>query len=948
MTKHSLAVLTKKYRTILLKCALANAAMFVTFFAATPAMAISDPPHDNLDYAAELQNETIENLNFNGLDRKAGAFAGRTLTINGIFQDNTLGRMLQINGVYPTNVDDAEDNAAANAYIDANLTGTVIVNDDVPNGGFTLYNGKLQLGNTAANKRIMMLDIEGPSTLSLQNGAINTLEVTQDFYGNNAGNGGRSVLNLELDFDALNSNANANMDKLYLRTTVMVASHLGDAVIKVTSVNVIRDGTAASGVYMAGEDIDVFDNEASIARGAIAVTDATSSDGTLTATSGGYTYTFRKSANGVVSVTRTGSGQGGNPLPVEQTLAAAIADQTVNTFSATGNVPVDSNLGTLAGDARSLTINGNNHLGYVINGNGHAGVTVNAGQTLTIERATLSGFTMAVTNAGTTTISRSTVNSPLSNSRTMNISDSVLNAAVANTRDIIINGNVTLNAAMNGTVDINPTTGTLILGENADLSGADLALGKVKFALPATAVEAPIVNANSAAEISLDVDMSHVARDNAVRYDLTATTTGYTLLNPNNNRYAFSDGAFSLEQYKADPEHYAFNEAWHGGTLYILRLASSGEAAVEDLRNKGVHVSANEEKAMAGLDDGVMERLSVNHKAAAQKINDMLERMAADTTQVKQILREVAPEAAPAASVTASSNADAVLNVVGGRMGGGSPVAAAGGEISSKGHSGGDYTAGALSAWAQGLYNKADLHKTDGFDSSSAGFAAGFEYAVNDSVKAGFGYAYTGTDIDTERSTTDVDTHTGFVYGEYKPENLYVNGVLSYGHSTYDETTRLAGLNSEYRANTFAAQAMTGYSFGNITPEAGLRYTSVRQRSYTNALGAEMASRTTDTWTGVAGVNAAASFREDGLTAIPNAKLALTYDFKRDGQARTVTLANGSSYIANGESMKRFGVEAGIGITALIGRTEIGLSYEGKFKEHYCDHTGLINIRYNF
>ncbi len=216
-------------------------------------------------------------------------------------------------------------------------------------------------------------------------------------------------------------------------------------------------------------------------------------------------------------------------------------------------------------------------------------------------------------------------------------------------------------------------------------------------------------------------------------------------------------------------------------------------------------------------------------------------------------------------------------------------------------------------------------------------------------MKAGFGYAYTDTDIDTARSKTDVDTHTGFVYGEYKPNNFYVNGVLSYGHSKYDETTRLAGLKSDYRADTFAAQAMAGYTFGILTPEAGLRYTSVRQKAYTNALGARMSGKTLDTWTGVAGLKASKSFRAGKTTITPDAKLALTYDFKRDGQARTVTLANGSSYVAEGENMKRFGVEAGVGISAKIGNhTDISLSYEGKFKDHYTDHTGLINFKYNF
>ena len=47
--------------------------------------------------------------------------------------------------------------------------------------------------------------------------------------------------------------------------------------------------------------------------------------------------------------------------------------------------------------------------------------------------------------------------------------------------------------------------------------------------------------------------------------------------------------------------------------------------------------------------------------------------------------------------------------------------------------------------------------------------------------------------------------------------------------------------------------------------------------------------------------------------------------------------------------MKRFGVEAGGTIGVTIGNdSEIMLSYEGKFKKDYQDHTGLINFKYHF
>ena len=490
-----------------------------------------------------------------------------------------------------------------------------------------------------------------------------------------------------------------------------------------------------------------------------------------------------------------------------------------------------------------------------------------------------------------------------------------------------------------GTINIDEGQ-TLNIGEGS-LSADSISGGTIKLSLPSTEVSSAIITASSATDVSLDIDMSKVSRENAVHYVLTSTDSGYILTNVNNSRYAFSRGAFSLEDYKTDPTSYLFDTNWAGGELYILRLATAGEAAVENLKEIGVSVSSAEEKAIEALSDEVIETLAPAQKAVVQKINSLLDSASGNAAQTKQILREIAPETAPSASSTASSNAIAVMNVVNGRMGGGDETI--------RGRSGGDYTSGALSAWAQGMYNKADLHKNDGFDSDTSGFAAGFEYNVNDAVKVGIGYAYADTEISTARSKTDVDTHTGFVYGEYKPDNFYVNGTLSYGHSKYDETTNSIGLNSEYHVNTFAGQLMAGYTFDFLTPEAGLRYVGVRQRGYTDALGAKMSAQTLDGWTWVGGVKASKSFRMGKTAITPDAKIMATYDFKRDGQARTITLANGSAYVANGENMKRFGIETGVGLSVNIGnKVDVGLSYEGKFKDHYTDHTGLINFKYNF
>ena len=654
----------------------------------------------------------------------------------------------------------------------------------------------------------------------------------------------------------------------------------------------------------------------------------------------------------------------GQPLDykyIRQSLEKAYSDYNNNLDDYSANVTIADS---------TITMNGTSALANYTFADDEKGkitvnnstVTANGTNTISAAKGTISfasGSTLAVSSGATLSIvSKDNNTVSFDGASSLNLAGT-LNGNVSGGTVAFNSASARFNGALSGTVDLkfndNYTFGN-INTSNATLSTITIADGKTldigESTLAATNISGGILTATltdaaktsaivtaSATNVTLALDMSKASRDEVFEYKIT-DGTGFTFGDYNPNRYAVSSTLFDPE----DAKTIGMLDGWSGGKLYILRLATAGEAAVEDLKNIGISVSANEEKAIEALNDEVIEKLAPSQKAAVQKINDLLDTLAGNVAQIKQVLREVAPEAAPSASQTASSNAGAVISVVGTRMGGGSPAPAAG-----SGRSGGDYTAGAGSVWAQGMYNKAKLDKTDGFDSDSTGFAAGFEYAFNDSVKAGVGYAYTTTDIDTDRSKTDVDTHTGFVYGEYKPDNFYVNSVLSYGHSKYDETTRLAGLKSDYRANTFAGQIMSGYTFGFLTPEAGLRYTSVRQRSYTNALGAQMASKTLDTWTGVAGLKASKSFRSGKTTITPDAKLALTYDFKRDGQARTVTLANGSSYVAEGDNMKRFGVELGAGVSVKVGNnTDIGLSYEGKFKDHYTDHTGLINVKYNF
>ena len=327
-----------------------------------------------------------------------------------------------------------------------------------------------------------------------------------------------------------------------------------------------------------------------------------------------------------------------------------------------------------------------------------------------------------------------------------------------------------------------------------------------------------------------------------------------------------------------------------------------------------------------------------------------------DTTAGKKAyvdaLTAVAPEVAPAIQQTSTETANQVFGAVSTRLTGGSI------STGSEGMSSGDSNPDAA-VWVQGMFNKSkldDTSKAKGFDADSNGVALGIEKFVNKDVKVGAGYAYTNTDIDGFMRSTDVDTHTAILYGEYKPSNWYVNGIATYGWSDYSEDKNVAGVGvkADYDVETFGLQAMTGYDmqvkgFG-FTPEAGLRYVHIKQDAYKDSADQKVSGNNSDILTGVIGAKVSKNFElSNGMNIKPEARIAATYDLFNDDVNSVVTLANGSAYAVNGEALDRFGMEFGAGVTAeLNSQVELSLGYEGKFREDYQDHTGLINAKYKF
>lgn len=390
-----------------------------------------------------------------------------------------------------------------------------------------------------------------------------------------------------------------------------------------------------------------------------------------------------------------------------------------------------------------------------------------------------------------------------------------------------------------------------------------------------------------------------------------------------------------------------FNNSF-SNAMYSFEGDGNGNYTVKQIAT-AADVAGKENPGLSGAAEAWTDNGGFGNKTQQDMAEHLNELAQNNPEAYKKALQSLAPENSHKIQFATSENTNQVFGAVGSRLSGGCGFYCTG----SEGRASGDEAFQRSMVWTQGLYNKAKLSRADGFDAKSSGVAMGAERYFDLSSKIGFGYAYTSTNIDSFGRETDVDTHTLFLYGEYKPSRWFVNGIAGYSLGRYDES-QYNGNRTKYDVNSFSLQAMSGYDFvlGNYTlvPQAGLRYTNSEREAYTDSLFQRVSADDADIMTATAGVKLSTEIAVNSCVFLkPELKLAATYDLINDGADAQVTLSNGSVYTINGRALDRLGFEAGIGIAAeLDDSTEVTLGYEGKFRQDYRDHSGLMNYKYKF
>ena len=371
-----------------------------------------------------------------------------------------------------------------------------------------------------------------------------------------------------------------------------------------------------------------------------------------------------------------------------------------------------------------------------------------------------------------------------------------------------------------------------------------------------------------------------------------------------------------------------------------ITVANKSSSEVE----KSLGVTRNEASALEAVLSGSSNNENFNNVISALSKSAQ----AGDKTVAKE-LAKLGADTNPVVASQERSSVNMLFNVVSNELNG---------DTSALGRASGDFFKKAT-AWVRGLFNKADheaTSKSAGFNADTYGVAFGIDKEVNNNTRLGFGYAFSQTDIESAGRDTDVDTNTLFVYSKYQPAKWYINSMLGYSWSSYDEKKSVAGYaaGTEYDVDTIALQSMFGYEAKignhNVTPEFGFRYLRVEKDSYKDGLGTSVDSSSEDILTAVLATKVAKDYRLDnGAIVRPELRVAVTYDVMEADNTANVLLANGASYNVNGEKLDRLGFELGAKVTTYAtDNVEISAGAQTSFRDDYQDYSFTFDAKYNF
>ena len=335
----------------------------------------------------------------------------------------------------------------------------------------------------------------------------------------------------------------------------------------------------------------------------------------------------------------------------------------------------------------------------------------------------------------------------------------------------------------------------------------------------------------------------------------------------------------------------------------------------------------------------------------AQQMKEKLdEAYALSPENYVNMLTALAPESTPAATEIAAGINAAAYDAAAARL------------ASLEGMASGDYFSD-LGVWGNLVYSRNEFSKGTGYNAYTAGMAIGADSEFFGSLfRAGIGYSYSSTSMDSKFRETDIRTNTLFLYGQYVSEYFSYRAMASYGKSDYSEQVSAPGIygENEYSAGTFGLEFMAEYCpeyldlgdyewIKNFAPSAGIRILSTERESYQDKLGQDIGSSDSSVMTALLGISWKHSYYSSGNVFKPELHLGTSFDIISPDNRVSVSLPGGVSYNVNIEKMPKASFDLG-GTAALVMEdgVELGLSYSSRFNSAQSTHLLQVIGKYKF
>ncbi|MFQ4142359.1 autotransporter domain-containing protein [Chlorogloeopsis sp. ULAP02] len=262
--------------------------------------------------------------------------------------------------------------------------------------------------------------------------------------------------------------------------------------------------------------------------------------------------------------------------------------------------------------------------------------------------------------------------------------------------------------------------------------------------------------------------------------------------------------------------------------------------------------------------------------------------------------------------------------------------------------------------------NQNSSNQNIGYDSTTSGVTAGFDYRITDQLAVGttLGVVNNDNELRKNKGEIEVNGYAISVYSYYAQKDFYSNAAISYGGNDFEIKRKIDFDNRTATANTegkqFSVNINSGYiaKSGSVSygPTLSLKYDRVSIDSYTEkaagSLNMKVDEQQAESFTLSIGAQIAVALKTGIGTVIPNIRASYEHQFAEDSRTITTELVTqpGIPMRAKTNEPDRNYFKLAAGAQIILSENFTGaIDYETAIGlENVSDNTIRGEIRYQF